>query len=106
MALPAGELGGEGGRPVSQSDQIEGCEGPLAALLEGDAGIEEPVGHVVQHSRVFGQEELLKDEPDPSRPQVGDVVVGHGGDIEPCDAHPAAGGLVEGPHQLEQSGLA
>ena len=51
LALPAGELGGTGVRTLGQADQIEGVDGALAALLEGDAGVEEPVGHVVQHCR-------------------------------------------------------
>ena len=38
--------------------------------------------------------------------QVGDVVVGHGGDVQPGDPYVAAGGPVEGPHQLQQGGLA
>ena len=89
-----------------QADQLEGVEGALAALLEGDAGVEEPVGDVVQHGGVLGQEELLEDEPDPGGPQVGHVLVGHRGHVEPGDPHPAAGGPVEGPHQLQQGGLA
>jgi hypothetical protein len=62
---------------LGQADQLQGIEGTLAALLEGDAGVEEPVGHVVEHGRVLGQEELLEDEPDPGGPQVGHVLVGH-----------------------------
>ena len=106
LALPAGELGGTGVGALGQADQLEGVEGALAALLEGDAGVEEPVGHVVQHGGVLGQEELLEDEPDPGGPQVGHVVVGHGGDVQPGDPHVAAGGPVEGSHQLQQGGLA
>ena len=89
-----------------QADQFQGVEGALAALLEGDAGVEEPVGHVVQHRGVLGQEELLEDEPDPGGPQVGQLVVGHGGDVQPRDPYVAAGGPVEGSHQLQQGGLA
>lgn len=33
---------------LGQADHLEGVEGTLAAVLEGDAGVEEPVGHVVQ----------------------------------------------------------
>ena len=106
LALPARELGRAGVGALGQADQLQGVEGPLAALLEGDAGVEEPVGHVVQHGGVFGQEELLEDEPDPGGPQVGHVVVGHGGHVEPGDPHLAAGGPVERSHQLQQGGLA
>ena len=38
--------------------------------------------------------------------QVGHVLVGHRCHVEPGDPHPAAGGPVEGPHQLQQGGLA
>src|SRR5438270_728556 len=46
-------------------------------LFEEDAGVEEPVGDVVEHGGVLGQEELLEDDPDPGGPQVGHVFVGH-----------------------------
>ena len=81
LALPPRELGGTDMRALGQADQVQGVKGALAALLEGDAGVEEPVGHVVQHGGVLGQEELLEDEPDPGGAQVGHVVVGHGGDV-------------------------
>ena len=55
---------------------------------------------------MLSQEELLEDEPDPGGPQVGHVAVGHGRDVEPGDPYPAAGGSVEGAHQLQQGGLA
>ena len=106
LALPARELGGTGIGALGQADQLQGVEGALATLCEGDAGVEQPVGDVVEHGGVLGQEELLEDEPDPSGPQVGHVLVGHRGHVEPGDPHPAAGGPVEGPHQLQQGGLA
>jgi len=40
-------------------------DGAPAALLERDAGVEEPVGDVIQHGGVLGQEELLEDEANP-----------------------------------------
>ena len=55
---------------------------------------------------MLGQEELLEDEPDACRPQVGHFVVGHRGDVQPGDPHPAAGRPVERAHQLQQGGLA
>ncbi len=106
LALPARELGGTRIRPLSQADQLEGVEGALTALPEGDAGVEEPVGHVVQHGGVLGQEVLLEDEPDPGGPQEGHVLVGHRCRVQPGDPHAAAGGPVERAHQLQQRGLA
>ena len=68
LALPARELGGTGMGALGQADQVQGVERALAALLEGDAGVEETIGNVVQHGGVLGQEELLEDEPDPGGP--------------------------------------
>ena len=106
LALAARELGGTGMGAPGQADQLQSVEGPPAALLEGHAGVEDPVGDVVEHAGVLGQEELLEDEPDPGGPQVGHVPVVHRGHVEPGDPHPAAGGPVEGAHQLQQGGLA
>ena len=106
LALPARELGGTSMGTLGQADQVQRVEGALATLPEGDAGVEQPVSHVVQHGGVLGQEELLEDEPDPGGPQVGHVLVGHRCHVEPGDPHPAVGGPVEGSHQLQQGGLA
>ena len=105
LALPAGELGGTGigrrARPTSSR-----ASRARRGAGQGDAGVEEPVGDVVQHGGVLGKEELLEDEPDPGGPQGGDVLVGHRCDVEPGDPDVAAGGPVEGAHQLQQGGLA
>ena len=106
LALSARELRGTGMGALCQADEVQGVEGALAALSEWDAGVEEPVGHVVQHGGVFGQEELLEDEPDPGGPQIGHVLVCHCGDVEPGDPYLAGGGPIEGSHQLQQGGLA
>ena len=39
-------------------------------------GVEQPVGDVVQHGGVLGEEELLEHEPDPGGPQRGQLPVG------------------------------
>ena len=93
-------------KALCQTDEVQGVEGALAALLEWNAGVEEPVGHVVQYGGVFGQEELLEDEPDPGGPQIGHVLVGHCGDVEPGNPYLTGSGSIEGSHQLQQSGLA
>ena len=89
-----------------QSDQLQRVAGALATLSERDAGVEEPVGDVIEHRGVLGQEELLEDESDPGGPQVGHLVVRHGGDVQTGDPHVAAAGPVERSHQLQQGGLA
>ena len=86
LALPAGELGGASVGAAGQADQFEGVEGPGSAFGLGDPGVEEPVGHVVEDGLVLGQEELLEHEPDPGRPQRGQLPVAHGGHVEAGDA--------------------
>jgi signal transduction histidine kinase len=89
LALPAGELGGTGVPTLGQADQVQGLASTLTALCEGDAGVEEPVGHVVQHGGVLGQEELLEDEPDPGGPQIGGLTIETSGDASPIVGSPA-----------------
>ena len=55
----------------------------------GDAGVEQPVGDVVERARVLGEEELLEDEPDPGRPQRGELAVAQLGDVEAGDRAPS-----------------
>ncbi len=81
LTLPPGELGGTGVGARGQADQVQGLEGAPAALLERDAGVEEPVGHVVQGAGVFSQEELLEDETDAGGSEVGHLIVGHRGHV-------------------------
>ena len=50
LALPARELGRTGVWTPGQADQLQRGEGALAALPEGDAGVEEPVGDVIEHA--------------------------------------------------------
>jgi hypothetical protein len=55
----------------------------------GRAGVEQPVGDVVEHGLVLGEEELLEDEADPRRAQGRELAVRQAGDIEPGDPHRA-----------------
>ena len=55
---------------------------------------------------MFGEEELLEHEPDAYGPQCGELPVGQVGDVEPGDAYRAAGGSVQGAHDLQQGRLA
>ena len=72
----------------------------------GYAGVQQPVGDVVQRGLVLGQEELLEHEPDPGRPQRGQVPVAQAGHVQAGDPHRAGGGPVQGAHQVQQRGLA
>ena len=79
LALAARELGGAGVGSLVQADQLQGVEGLVAPFGHGDPGVEEPVGHVVEHALVLGQEELLEHEADPGGPQRGQLPVGQAG---------------------------
>ena len=71
---PESWVGRAWGRLV-QADQGEGVEGLGPPFGLGDPGVEEAVGHVVEHALVFGQEELLEHEADPGGPQRGQLPV-------------------------------
>jgi hypothetical protein len=89
LALSTGELGGSRLGSTLQADQGEGVEGTGPSFALGDPGVEEAVGHVVEHALVFGQEELLEHEADPRRPQGGQFPVRQLGDVETGDPHTA-----------------
>ncbi len=55
---------------------------------------------------MLGEEELLEHEPDPGRPQRGQLPVGHPGRVQAGDAHRPAVRNVQGAHQVQQPGLA
>jgi len=67
LALAAGQLGRLEGRSVREADAVERLVGSVAPLGGRDAGVEHPVGDVLPHRRVLGEEELLEHEPDPAR---------------------------------------
>ena len=102
---PESWVGRAWGRPSSPTS-AEGVEGLGPPFGLGDPGVEEAVGHVVEHALVLGQEELLEHEADPGGPQRGQLPVGEPLDVEAGDAHVAGGGPVQGAHQVQQGGLA
>jgi hypothetical protein len=60
--------GGLEARAVGEADPFERLiRAPV--LLAAGTGVEQPVGDVLPHRGVFGQEELLEDEPDLPGPQ-------------------------------------
>ena len=75
LALAAGELGGAVALAVGEADPGQRRGGAAAALAGRHAGVEQPVGDVVDHRRRLEQEELLEDEADPGRAQAGQLVV-------------------------------
>ena len=91
---------------VREPDPRQRRGGRSAPLVAADPGVEQPVGHVVEHGLVLGKEELLEHEADPRRPQCGQLPVGHPGDVQAGDAHRAGGRPVQGAHQVQQRGLA
>ena len=72
----------------------------------GDAGVEQPVGDVLAHRGVLGQEELLEDEPDLPGPQPRQLAVAQPRRVDPADPDHAAAGPLQRPHDVQQRGLA
>jgi len=70
-----------------QAHEREGFECSLASFHLAYSGVEEAVGHVVQHALVFGEEELLEDEADSGGPQRSEIPVREIGHVEPGEAH-------------------
>jgi len=67
---------GWGGHGVGLlGNHTQGVEGTRPPFGLGDPGVEEAVGHVVEHALVLGQEELLEHEADPSGPQRGQLPI-------------------------------
>ena len=60
-------------RPTRSSASAARCR----RCGDPDPGVQQPVGHVVQHGGVLGEEGLLEHEADPGRPQPGQLMVGH-----------------------------
>ena len=102
---PESWFGRAWGRP-SRPTSLEGVEGTGPPLCLGDPGVEEAVGHVVEHALVLGQEELLEHEADPGGPQRGQLPVGEPLDVEAGDADVPGAGPVQGAHQMQQRGFA
>ena len=73
---------------------------------DGEPGVEQAVGDVVEDRGVLGEEELLEHEPDPRRPQRGQLAVGELGDVEVGDTDRAARRTVERADDLQQRRLA
>ena len=72
----------------------------------GDAGVEQPVGDVLPHRGVLGQEELLEDEPDLPGPQPRQLAVVQPRRVDAADADHAAAGPLQRPDDVQQRGLA
>jgi hypothetical protein len=85
---------------LGEADEVQGTERLLAAPGQADPGIKEPVGHVVQHALVLGQEELLEHEADPGSSQRRQLAVGHRGHVQSGDPHGAGTGAAKGTHQV------
>ncbi len=102
---PESWLGRAWGR-LSKPTIVRASRALAAAFALGDPGVEEAVGHVVEHALVLGQEELLEHEADPGGPQGGQLPVREPGDVEAGDPHPTGAGPVQGAHQMQQGGLA
>ena len=106
LPLPAGELGGLERRALGEADPFERLVRAPVPLGGGDAGVEQPVGDVLPHRGVFGQEELLEDEPDLPGPQQRQLAVAQPRRVDPTDPDHAAAGPLQRPHDVQERGLA
>ena len=68
---------GRAAAAMREADLAERLVRALASLGERHAGVEQPVGDVVERALVLGQEELLEDEADARRAQRRELPVGH-----------------------------
>src|SRR5260370_735795 len=81
-ATPPG-VGGPGGRRgPGRAPARAGGGAPAPPPGGADAGVQQPVGHVAQRALVLGEEDRLELEPDPGRPQPGQLPVGHPGRVQ------------------------
>ena len=68
-----------------EADAFERLIGARVALGGGGAGVEQPVGDVLAHRGVLGQEELLEDEADLPGPQSRQLAVVQPRRVDPAD---------------------
>ena len=87
LALAARELLRAEVEPVLEPDPLERGAGRRAALAQRRAGVEHPVGDVVDGAHRLLEVEGLEHEPDPVRPQPGELAVGRAGDVVAGDVH-------------------
>ena len=95
LPLPSGELGGLEGRAFGKADPFERLVGAAVSLGGGDAGVEQAVGDVLAHRRVFGQEELLEDEADVPSPKPRQLAVAEARRVDPTDPYDACAGPLQ-----------
>src|SRR5262249_15712221 len=72
----------------------------------GDAGVEQPVGDVLPHRGMLGEEELLEHEADLARPQQRQLTVAQPRGVDPTDPDNATAGPLERPDDVQERGLA
>ena len=106
LPLASGELGRLERRAVREADLLERLIGARVPLGGRGAGVEHPVGDVLAHRGVLGQEELLKDEADLPGPQARQLAVAQPRRVDPADPDHAAAGPLQRPDHVQQRGLA
>ena len=106
LPLPSRELGRLERRAVGQADPFERLIRARVTLGGGEAGVEQPVGDVLPHRGVLGQEELLEDEADLLGPQPRQLAVAQPRRVDSTDPDHAAAGPLQRPDDVQERGLA
>lgn len=91
---------------MAQAYPVQRGPGPRPAFPERHARVQEPVGDVVDGVASRREMEVLEHEADVAGAECGEPLVGERGHVVSGDPYGAAGGLVEGAHDVEHRGLA
>src|SRR5260370_834631 len=85
---------------------MQGGGGLVAPRGQGDTGVQQGVGDVVQGGGVLAEEELLEHKPDRRRAQRRQLPVRQARDVQASDPHPAGGGPGQRSGPVQQPVLA
>ena len=109
LALAAGEVVGLLFDLLLQAHFLDHALGPVPDLLFGELFLlhdEEGELDVFPRREHRNEVEGLKDEPDGVQAKVGELPVGHGGDVPAVDIDRALGGVIDAADDVEERGFA
>ena len=102
LAFATGQRAGPVGHPMPEPDPFQRLGRGAATLGRPLAAVEQSVGNVVERGLAAEQEERLEDEPDPPRPERGQVAIRHGRDVMAGDPDRALRRAVQRAQDVEQ----